>query len=212
MPGIIGALIIDVLTTYRKREAYQFIIHAFLLGLSSYGILSLIVFLNNKILEYKKQIPTWKVTFFDSLFSTEARISLIEVFFSSLIAIVIAILLVKIINKKLIYTWANKLKISNKHGEDDVWEYLLGSDEVEWISIRDLDHNLVYQGMLRAFSDKDDKRELYLTDVIVYDNQDGDELYKMDHMYFYFDVNSNIVIELHKSKESENHEQQSETN
>lgn len=211
LPGIIGTLIIDLLTTHRKRQSFQFLLHAYLLGMASYFVLGLaiflienIVFFINKTSDYINLTFTWKVTFLDSLLDSDVEISLKEVFFSSLISIALSVFIVIFINNKCLYKIARKYNISSKGGDDDIWDYLFGSNQVEWVSIRDLENDLIYQGAIRAFSEKDDKRELYLSDVIVFDGKNGDELYTMDDVYFNFDINSNIVVEIHGKEESRN--------
>ncbi|KAB2335071.1 hypothetical protein [Bacillus mesophilum] len=189
----------DLLTTHRKRQAYQFLLHSYLIGVSSYGLLLFIVFLNNKILEINDKTPTWEVTFLKSLLNSKENIKVSEVFFATMIGIVLAIILVVIINKKYIYKLANHLNISNKHGEDDVWDFLFGSNDVEWVTVRDPESKLVYQGAVSSYSQKDDKRELILSQVKVYKDKDDDdlkELYEKDFIYLSFDVCSKIIVEI----------------
>lgn len=50
---------IDLLTTHRKRQMFHFVLHSYLIGVFSYGILMLIVYLANKKIEKLD----WKVTF-----------------------------------------------------------------------------------------------------------------------------------------------------
>lgn len=153
----------------------------------------------NKIVVWNDKIPTWNVTFLKSLLNTKEEIKVSEVFYASLIGVILAVILVLIINKKSLYKVANFFNISNKHGEDDVWDFLFSSNDVEWITIRDTETSLVYQGAVSSFSQKDDKRELLLAQVMVYkDNGDAGlkELYEKDFIYLSFDVSANIVIEL----------------
>jgi hypothetical protein len=143
----------------------------------------------------------------DSLFNSDVQINVMEVLFSTIVGVLLAVLLVVIINKKLLYRFANWLHISNKYGDEDVWEFLFSSDDVEWVNIRDLETNIVYQGAVSAFSQKDDKRELVLSQVKVFkDEESGElrELYDMAFVYFNFDVNSKIIIEIDKRGEEGN--------
>lgn len=135
------------------------------------------------------------MSFLKSVLDSKEKINVYEVFVASIIAFLIGVLMVFIINKKLMYKLANKLKISSSHGDSDVWEYVFDSETVEWINIRE--NNLIYQGKVLSYSEKDNKRELFISQVKVFSEDDtSQELYEMPFMYFNFDVNSNIIIEI----------------
>lgn len=143
----------------------------------------------------------WKVTFLSSLLNSKEQIKVSEVFLATLIGAILAVILVVIINKKHIFKVARFLGISNKHGEDDVWDYLFSDESIEWATIRNLDTKIVYQGAISAYSQKDDKRELLLADVIVYKDQNSGELkelYKKEFIYFNFDFSSKLEIEFER--------------
>lgn len=198
LPGIISAVVIDILTTHRKRQSFHFLLHSYLLGVTSYGFLMLVVWINNRIVMLFGKTPTWKITFLNSLLDSKVKINVSEVFYASLISIIIAIIVVVIVNNKTVYKIANALRISNKHGEDDVWDYYFSSTDIEWITIRDSENKLVYQGAVSAYSQKDDKRELILAQVQVYKDEIASELkllYEKDFIYFSFDANSRLIIE-----------------
>ena len=198
LPGIVGALIIDILTAHRSRQTFQFIISAILCGTGSYMFLSAIVKLNNKIVQLKGLEPTWEVVFFNSFLEENGIIKFSEVFWATIISLVISIFAVWLINNRIIYRLANFLKLSNKHGEEDLWEAFLDRPHTQWIVIRDTEEALVYQGAVKGFSQKDDKRELLLSDVIIYkeENNELEDMYTLKEMYLSFEPNSKIVIEI----------------
>jgi Family of unknown function (DUF6338) len=204
LPGIVSTIIIDTLTSHRRNQLFHFVIHSFLLGVVSYFVVFLLVSLINFLAQLLGRYSTLRSTFMDSLFNNDVQINVIEVIFSTIVGALLAVLLVIIINKKLLYRFSNWLHISNKHGDEDVWEFLFNSDDVEWVNVRDLETNIVYQGAVSAFSQKDDKRELVLSQVKVFkDEESGElrELYDMAFVYFNFDVNSKIIIEVDKRGE-----------
>ncbi|MFP3683891.1 DUF6338 family protein [Bacillus sp. SIMBA_026] len=197
LPGIIGATLLDLLTTHRKRQMFHFILHSYLIGVFAYGILMFIVYICNQL----NDKLYWKVTFLSSLLNSKEQIKVSEVFLATLIGAILAIILVVIINKKYIFKVANLLGISNKHGEDDVWDYIFSDERSEWVILRDRETNIVYQGAISAYSQKDDKRELVLSEVKVHkDEGSGElkELYQQNFIYFNFDVNSKIEIEIER--------------
>ncbi|WP_420830378.1 hypothetical protein [Bacillus piscicola] len=163
----------------------------------------MIVYVNNRLVIEKDLIPTWEVSFLRSLLNNNAEIHINEVFIASFIGIIIGLVFVVVINKKYVYTISNLFQISNKHGEDDVWDFLLSSNDIEWVTIRDYDTMLVYQGAVIAFSQKDNKRELVLGDVNVY-KEEGQELrflHDMKFNYINFNIESKIIIEIYESED-----------
>lgn len=197
LPGILGATIIDILTSHRKRQPFHFILHAYLIGVSSYGLLMLIVYIRNKIVLLQHSNSSWKVTFLKALLNDKKQINVNEVFYASFLGLILAFILVLFINKKWLYQVSNFLKISQRHGDSDVWDYVFNSSNSDWINIRDNDKGFVYQGRVTSYSEKDEKRELLLSQVKVFTaDSNMTELYEMPFIYFNFDVNSNIIIEL----------------
>ena len=86
---------------------------------------------------------------------------------------------------------ARKIGVSEKFGDLDVWGYLLNmknNDELIWITVRDHENGLIYDGRIIAFSDDSRNAELLLEDVCVYENtptenETAKELYKVNTMY-----------------------------
>ncbi|TFE19347.1 DUF6338 family protein [Cohnella luojiensis] len=177
-PGIIATLILDKLTTHRGRELKDFILYSFILGLTSYSILYIAVEIINLI-----NNTTLTVQFIEALTNGKSTINIKEVFFATLISFILGVLVSIMVNRKMIHRAAQKLKITKKFGDSDVWQYIFESPDIEWITIRDLSNDLVYQGWVSAYSDTHDNNELFLRDVIVYRNSDGSRLYEVKGMY-----------------------------
>jgi len=165
------------------------------------------VLINNNIVISRNEKPTWEVYFLKSLLNSGEEINVLEVLFASLISLVLATILSLIINKKYIYKIANILGVSDKYGDGDVWDFLLGSNDVEWVNLRDKETGLAYQGAVHAYSRKDDKREIILSQVKVFRDikkKELKELYEMPIIYLSFDVNSNVIIEVYEGVSNNN--------
>lgn len=206
LPGIIATYIIDALTSHRKRQPFNFIVHSYLLGVLSYGLVILIVNIINFTVEKIEDIPTLKVGFLDALLNNEEQINASEVFIASLVGILLALILSGVITKKLFYKFANWMGLSDKHGDGDIWDYLLGSNDVQWVILRDKENKVVYQGAVKGYSQKDEKREIVLSQVKVYRDIENElqSLYDMSFVYLNFDVNSNVVIEIDEREDDNN--------
>ena len=193
-PGIIASIIIDSLTVHRGREFKLFILNSFILGLTSYFILYIIVSINNLIVQLMGLIPTWEVNFLNSLIDKTSNINIKEVIVANVIAIILAFIVSTAINYKILHRFAKKLKITKKFGQLDVWSYVFDSPDIGWIIVRDLENDLMYQGWVEAFSDTFDKNELFIREVLVYRNSTSEELYFMEGIYISKEQKS-LVIE-----------------
>ena len=82
---------------------------------------------------------------------------------------------------------AHRLKVSKKFPNVDVWSFVMDVIEKhkdDWVVIRDLDHDLIYEGRVKAFSDStDDFDELFLIDAVIYRNSTGTRLYEVPALY-----------------------------
>ncbi|WP_157404621.1 hypothetical protein [Shouchella shacheensis] len=201
LPGIIGAVIIDILTTHRKRQVFNFVIHAYLIGIFSYGILHGYSFISN----YCNFIISLDGTFLETLLNSGQEIQVWEVFLSTLVGISLALFLVFVISRGLVYKAVNAIRLSTSHGDSDVWEYIMASNDVQWINIRRGD--LIYKGKVAVYSEKENIRELYLSDVDVYPEGNGELLYHLDSMYFNFNATEDFAVEIYGGGEETDREE-----
>lgn len=205
-PGIIVTLIIDKLTERDEEPTIKFFIRSFVYGLVSYFTLYIIVaiinvflvLLKDKICNCNTEVYQFKLNFLDCLINGNKDINYIEIIVASIISVLVALVASYIENENLIYKLANKLRISNKFGDLDVWSHIFnGLEKDTWIVIRDYDKQLVYVGWANAFSSDHKESELLLKDVIVYNNYNGQEIYTADAIYF-SNLSGNIRIEFKK--------------
>ncbi|ACJ82891.1 conserved hypothetical protein (plasmid) [Bacillus cereus AH187] len=172
----------------------MFLLHSFILGLASYFLLYVFISINNFFVIMKGLIPTWKVSFLNSLVNKQASIDIKEVVIATFVAILLAFVISTILNRKFLHKLAKKIGVSKKFGQLDVWSYVFDSPQSVWVIIRDLENDLMYQGWVEAFSDTFDNNELFIRDVDVYRNSDAQKLYSMQAVYITKDK-SNLIIE-----------------
>jgi hypothetical protein len=101
----------------------------------------------------------------------------------TVVSIVVALVIAFATNRHWLHRIAKRYGISRKFGHLDVWVYAFDSPDVRWATIRDLQHNFMFTGYVRAFSDVETNAELVLTDVIAYNEATGAKLYEADRMY-----------------------------
>lgn len=182
-PGIIANIIIVNLTNHRNRDFKFFLLYSYIMGLLSYLVLYVVVFLNNKIVIIRGLTPSWKVSFFNVLTDGKSTITFSEVFWATIVSILLGFVVTKLINDKFLHKFAKKYNISRVFGEPDVWGYIFESPDVEWALIRDIPNDLMYEGWVEAFSDTYENNELFLREVMVYRNSTSEFLYKLDGLY-----------------------------
>lgn len=80
----------------------------------------------------------------------------------------------KIINKGLRF-----LNVTQRYGDEDVWDFVLSSPDTQakYVNVRDHERNLTYSGFVGVYSERVGIREIVLTDVIVYSSDTADEIY-----------------------------------
>lgn len=183
LPGIICHFIVDALTVHRERQSHEIFLLGFLYGVLAYLIYGTAVFFLRPISTWFAGTTTGEVVFFKSLTDPKVAISLLEVGMVSLVGGLFGIGLSAGINHRLLHRVARRFKISRHSGYLNVWSFALELNEVRWATVRDLEHKLMFCGYIRGFSDVDEVGELLLTDVIVYNEVSGQELYRADAMY-----------------------------
>lgn len=197
-PGIIAFFVIELLTEVKARNSLHHILYIFVLGLVSYSLSEIIYKIINlitnfihfnfatKLFSFNINLTSINIKgdFIKCLFSENAIPNLWNIIFTTLIALAIGMLITFIIQNGIIHKWAQKWNISRKFSDTTVWGYIFNSKDLsQWITVRDIKNDLVYQGWLSVFSAENKNNELFMTDVNVYKNSTGKELYKTYGLY-----------------------------
>ena len=99
---------------------------------------------------------------------------------SSIVAsIILAELAVLFWDKRILFRIANRLRITGRTDNDEVWDNMF--DSQPWVIVRDYVSNNVYYGCVVKYSDRTTIREILLVDVMVYSKNDGE--YHMEQVY-----------------------------
>lgn len=180
-PGIICAYIVDKLTVHEPRNEFHFMLRSFVFGLSSYFLYWIAIKAINQFVN-----SSLEVVFLNSLASGMPDISCREIFWVTVLAVILGLIITVESTYKLFMKVVQRIKITRKFGDIDVWGFVFNSkqsNDIEWVTVRDLNHDLVYDGWFEAFSDNSRDMELLLRDVSVYKNSTGDFLYQVGAMY-----------------------------
>lgn len=182
-PGVLCALVVDSLTIQRERTTPQFLTSAFVYGVSTYLLLAG----SRAALE---TVCTWlgwaappRVTFFAALTDERTKIAWGEIGLSAGVAVLLAMLVSAALNHNLLHRIAERLRVSRRFGQADVWGHFLDSPRTSWIIVRDVDADLLYEGWVDAFSDTGADPQLLLSDVAVYRASTGTKLHDRKRVY-----------------------------
>ncbi len=185
IPGIIAVSIYNKLTVNHKNNTTtRTIINAILLGVISYltlqGIGNIIIFCSYlfKGTEFKNyELEIWK-----SL-ANKNIIPYSEVLYTGIISVFLGALISLIEQKKWINKFAQWLRISSKYGDENLYTYFLNSEQIDEIYLRDIENNLTYHGVIAAYSETEDIKEIVLNDVTVYQYTTSEKLYDIERIY-----------------------------
>lgn len=101
----------------------------------------------------------------------------------------------------LINRLGQRLRATNRAGDEDVWHFFHNATREpwssEWIVVRDHKVDLQYFGAVSHWSESGEDRELLMVQVSVFRNSNGMKLYDCDHMYLCRNK-ADLTIEIHK--------------
>jgi hypothetical protein len=101
---------------------------------------------------------------------------------------------------------AQVIRATNRYGDEDVWHFFHNAPERQkndgWVFVRDHKLDLVYYGYINVWSESGKQRELVLSDVSVFHNKSGDELYSSDVVYLSRNA-EDLTIEVPKQERIE---------
>jgi len=174
IPGLISFVLFDALTSHRETKLHRILIDSLLFGFLSYFVFYIYT-----------EIPgiSTKFSFFDSLYEESSNLDFSEIGKVSGVSIIIALLFSNISNRKWLYKITRWLRITGKHGYVDLWSYVMDSNIPNWIIIRDIENDLMYEGWVKGFSDSTEIDELFIRDVLVYKNSSAILLYSTPALY-----------------------------
>ena len=151
LPGIVAALLVEKLVPTRDWSTARLALYSLVLGLISYVTYALLK------AGFLCQWPP-SVDLFKSL-GANAPLDLQEIVLTTAISPLVGLLVSLSLTDKWINRFAQLINVSNKFGDLDVWARVLNSTDVQWVTVRDFEHDMVYDGWVQAFSDTYDAKD-----------------------------------------------------
>lgn len=186
-PGLITAVICDKITVHSpKWGSFKYSVYSFIFGVSCYVALQVLAYLWDWIAAsalpplvlVSATLDVWAI-----VTTQRASIDPSEVFWATLLSPGIAAGAAFIVNHKLINRVAQKLRISSKYGDENLFSFFLNAQNIDWVYVRDISNKLTYQGRVVSFSEADDMQELVLSEVTLFAYETSDELYSVPVIY-----------------------------
>jgi len=205
IPGALSARIIQKVTVHKTWSDFQFTVNSILLGVASYLLLQVIyscykfsesLFCNQSFIFASNSLKVWQGI------QEKGAIPYLEVFCSSITAIIVGLLVSWLDYNKIINGLAQKYKISNKYGDEDLYSYFLNAKEIKEVYVRHLKHKLTYHGYVDSFAEADSIKELTLRDVTVYSYPESQEMYTLSYIYLSLS-REDVIIEYLKPETNE---------
>lgn len=184
LPGILAAVIADKITIHQRWDAFKFTLYAILLGVGCYAGVQVIVWCINAVTWLCVDEPSWhNLQIWSSALSEGDGLLGREVVFATAMSGPVAALAALLINYKVFNRIAQKIRVTTKYGDENLYSYFLNAREIDWIYIRDPENNLTYQGRVVSHSENDSMQEIVLSDVSVYRYEDSTHLYDVPSLY-----------------------------
>lgn len=184
LPGIISAIISDKLTTHSKWDSFKFSLYAFTLGVLTYASLQLIVYLIDMAKAVSLSPVSWtNLAIWNSALNGGSGIKAWEICIAVVLSLPVAFLASWTINFKIFNKIAQRIKVTTKYGDENLYSYYLNAEEIDWIYVRDPKNNFTYQGRVVSHSENEKVQEIVLSEVSVYRYEDSEFLYSVPTMY-----------------------------
>lgn len=195
-PGIIASVVADKITVHtRKWDSFKYGMYSFVFGVFCYVILQILSWFVRYVPERLQVLPVRVGTLdvWSLVTDGKAKINLFEVFTATLLSVPVAFFGAFLINYKIFHKVAQKVRVSQKYGDENLYSYYLNAREIDWVYVRDFERKLTYQGRVVSFSETDKIQELVLSDVTVYAYDDSTEYYSVPSIYLCRDMGSFVI-------------------
>ena len=118
----------------------------------------------------------------------------------------------RVINYKVFNKLAQKINVSSKYGDENLYSYYLNAKEIDWVYVRDIENNLTYQGRIESYAENDHMQEMVLYDVTVFRYQDSVQLYSVPTIYLNKEMGKFIIEAIPKELLGEENDNQKAVN
>lgn len=184
LPGIIWARLDARYARQVKPSQSEFIVNVFVFGLIAY-LATYLAYL----VPWVSRIAAFDLTAITLDDATVARTLQRSVVDDILAATAAALLLapawLAVQRYKLVVRFLQKIKVTKRYGDEDVWDYLLSSDDPRafYVNLRDDLTGQTFSGFVDQFSEEPELRELVLSQVQGFETKTGEPTIQVARLY-----------------------------
>ncbi|MEZ8122786.1 hypothetical protein ACED30_25275 [Vibrio splendidus] len=197
MPGIMATIICDKLTNHSKWDSFKFGLYSLTLGMACYVCLQALTYVydvfNAASLTFE-DIQWSNLNIWSSALNGGSGLNAWEICVAVILSVPVAFFSSWLINFKIFNKLAQKLRVSSKFGDENLYSYYLNSQEIDWVYVRDRENGFTYQGRVVSHSETDTLQELVLSQVSVYGYEDSELYYDVPTIYISREIGK-LVIE-----------------
>lgn len=201
IPGIFCYLIASKLIGKIGKDSFESFLSVFLFSVLAYVLYSIILASYNLI-------ASGKVTndIINKIFSNQKSVKYYDILGATASSFILALIISYLYRFNILNRFGQLIGATYRYGDEDVWHYFHRAPDIQknegWIFVRDHKCNLVYYGFVSIWSESEKNRELIISDVTVYTNDGGIELYTSDHIYLSRNIDD-LTIEVPKQQDKE---------
>jgi len=185
-PGLLATIICDKIASHTpKWRVFKYSVYSFVFGVLCYACVQFASWAAQAVVNLigcqsntAPLLKVWSIATAD-----KPNVDLREVAFASLTAPIVAAIAASINDWKLLNRIAQKLNLSVKFGDENLFSYYLNRRDIDWVYVRDPRTNQTYQGRVVQWSETDHIQEVVLSDVTVYEYESSKELYSLPTVY-----------------------------
>lgn len=191
IPGILWEKIDKTFSAKIKPDTFSFIVRSFIFGIISYSITYIIYIASGH--------GSYFIHFDISDKGTNYLLqknNIICISIATLTSLILSLFWVYIHKNKSFNKITQKIKLTQKYGDEDVWDYTLNRKTInnnkiyeKYITVYDYGNDIIYCGYLDSFSETDKERELFIVKAHIY-NSEGKKLYELENLYLGLDKTS----------------------
>ena len=184
LPGIIWARLDARYARQVKPTQSEFVVNVFVFGLVAY----LATYLTYLLPGVSRIAAFDLVTIAlddDEVAQTLGKSVVDDILAASVMALVLAPAWLAVQRYKLVVRFLQLIKVTKRYGDEDVWDYLLSSDDPRafYVNVRDEQTGQTFSGYVDQFSEAPGLRELVLSQVEGYDTTTGERTIQVARMY-----------------------------
>lgn len=182
LPGIVAYKITDAYTVHKEHKTHEVIISSFLYGFISYLLYYTVFYVIAFCKSEKFTLQLFNTLKAQQLAKTTGTldapvIDFYEIFWVTGFGVIVGVVITLLDTYKILHRVAKFFCLIYKHGDLDTFTYLMRSSLIKndaWVIIRDIEDDRAYAGWVAEYSIGKEQNELFLRDVVIFQNSTGE--------------------------------------